>query len=150
MPNRFSFIFQSSVLTLRAVDTVPIHLTERGLGPSCDNPSAGCCSEVKAAVRVMMWTVDSSQSCNPLQGTNAPLTIQVKVTIRPCRGHLTTRTAASGWWAWCVKCEFCEVIPRRLPVYLREFSVCFKLETVECDSEEQSVLITYVIYSPVI
>lgn len=42
--------------------------------------------------RVMMWTMDRSQGANPLQGTNAPLTIQVKVTFTLCKGHLTTRT----------------------------------------------------------
>lgn len=98
--DRLSFIFQSSTLTLWAR---PIPLTNQGF---CDSLSAGCCREVKAALRVMMWTMDSGQGSNPLRGTNAPLTIQVKVTIRPCRVHLTTRAPGSSWWAGCRKSKF--------------------------------------------
>lgn len=90
--DRLSIIFQSSILTLCA-RLIP--LTNKGF---CDNLSAFCCREVKAALRVMMWTMDNGQGSNPLWGTNAPLTIQVKVTIRPQRGHLTTRTPGSSQW----------------------------------------------------
>lgn len=65
-----------------------IHLTSPGSGRYLMNLHTGHSLQVKAAVRVMMWTVDSSQVSNRLRGTNAPMTIQVKVTIRKHRGQL--------------------------------------------------------------
>lgn len=85
----------------------------------------------------MMWTVDSSQGSNPLRGTNAPLTIQVKVTIRPHRGHLTTRTPGSSWWAWC-KCKFVRWFSASMLVS-QGLSVP-KLERVNCDIWKKSNL----------